>query len=271
MLGIVLVPMDVLADNDIVLSCPKEVMVGNSVECSFSFSNLSKNILGVQVNYEIPDGFSFLSSEVTDDWEILNSSSNGFVIANLKGVDKNEKFATVKFMVSNDVNVGQDYSFLVKNIKLTDGESDIPVSDVSNNIHILSVLDIVESISVNNNVLELKDGVNTYSLDLSSDLNIQAKLKKEGFTFLDGYGPRTVSDLKNGNSTHYLKIAQNGKEVLSFAFQINYSLDNVEDKIENPKTGGLVLGIVVLILLISLSIFLIMNKKNRKGSLKNEK
>lgn len=216
-------PFQVFASTDVDFSCPVEAMAGNQIECSIQLKNLSQKVMGIQVYYEIPQGLSYIGTDIGNDWEDMTSNNNGFIVANLDGVTKESLVAKVHFMVSDKVEVGKDYTIYLKNIELSDGESDIAVSDKNVSIKILSIYDLLDELTLNGTSLELKDGVNNYTFTLedeTDEVELGASLKKEGFIFADGYGSRVIRDLKVGENIEYLKIISGDREIITYTFHI---------------------------------------------------
>lgn len=121
------------------------------------------------------------------------------------------------------------------------------------------------SLKINNESIELKNGVYEYTYKVNNDItkiNLDAEYQSgltEGYLrFADGFGSRTVEDLKVGNNEVLIKVADGYNEELIYKITIN-RLDE-EDKdvapetddkksgtVSNPKTGvtGVSISLVV--------------------------
>ena len=121
------------------------------------------------------------------------------------------------------------------------------------------------SLKINNESIELKNGVYEYTYKVNNDItkiNLDAEYQSgltEGYLrFVDGFGSRTVEDLKVGNNEVLIKVADGYNEELVYKITVN-RLDEegkdvapkTDDKksgtVSNPKTGvtGVSISLVV--------------------------
>ena len=130
------------------------------------------------------------------------------------------------------------------------------------------------NLEVNGNFINLINGVYEYSLKVDNNVtsvDIAAEINEDNYvSFVDNFGPRTVSDLKVGNNTLYVKVADaSGNELV---YTINVDRLNAEGKdvapkeekkdsgsVENPKTG--VYGVSVLLIAGVAGAYIIARKK----------
>lgn len=130
------------------------------------------------------------------------------------------------------------------------------------------------NLEVNGNFINLINGVYEYSLKVDNNVtsvDIVAEINEGNYvSFVDNFGPRTVSNLKVGNNPLYVKVADaSGNELV---YTINVDRLNAEGKdvapkeekkdsgsVENPKTG--VYGVSVLLIVGVAGAYIIARKK----------
>ena len=130
------------------------------------------------------------------------------------------------------------------------------------------------NLEVNGNFINLINGVYEYSLKVDNNVtsvDIVAEINEGNYvSFVDNFGPRTVSNLKVGNNPLYVKVADaSGNELV---YTINVDRLNAEGKdvapkeekkgsgsVENPKTG--VYGVSVLLIAGVAGAYIIARKK----------
>ncbi len=262
----ILCPLQVMADdNDIDFSCSKEALIGSNITCTVNLKT-NQNIKGVEAHYESTDVLSYVSSKSSDSWSTIKNNSLGFIVIETDGVSKNSEVIKSKYVVSNKAEVSKTYAVKLSNITLSDGTNDIPIADKIANIKILSINNILENITVNSKPLEVTDGVTSYTVNVSNDtdkVELTANLKSDNYKFVDGYGSRVITDLKEGDNLVELKIANNEGELIAYTINISKSAKaNIK---ENPNTGGYYILKVVIILLITGFATLGIYKYNKKG------
>ncbi len=241
------------------LNCPTETTVGSTIQCTVELTP-NEPIKGIQINYDWNEAFSVQATELGTDWEKLSASASGISLINVDGVYQKSNLSTVTFFVSDKAVPGQEYELKLKNIVLSDGEKDIPLEDQTTKIKISSVTNIVTGIKVNNNPLEIKDGITNYTINVENQVKsatVEATLNSADYSFQEDFGPRTVNDLKEGNNPVYLKITNNSNDVLIYTININrLSKDESNETTTNPKTGMSSFFIISAILIISLGIMI---------------
>lgn len=267
---LVLYPNYVIADTDIKLDCYDEVMVGNKLECKVNLLNSDQVIKGIQMNYNYDNVFSYIQTNPGSNWSAASINNEGFVVLNLDGINKNDDIVQIEFLVSNDAIVQKEYKFSLSNIYLSDGDKDISIANKSANVKVLSILDILESISIDNNSLFLKDGVTDYNYEVSSDVstvNIKAVLKNEKYDYVKGYEPRKIQNLKTGDNPVEIKIKTGERELITFNINIKRLAANKEvnnNDVDNPDAGTFSIYIVIFVLLISVAMLIFSKQKVKK-------
>lgn len=145
----------------------------------------------------------------------------------------------ISFSIPSQLNVSESYFVKLSNIFLSDGEKDIAIEDKIFNFKILPLDDLVESISIAGQQLEIKDGVDNYTIEVgyeTTSVDLDAILKNDHLTFANGYGPKEISDLKVGDNIVYLKILNDSSEFLNYSINVK-RLEKSSEIVENPKTG----------------------------------
>lgn len=266
----------VFADSDVNFICSSKVMIGGQVDCTLDFQSIDA-IYGIQAKYKYDDVFSYVQSVASDSWNSGSFlSANGFLVLNLAGASTGTVFHT-KFLVSANAEIGKEYSIQLMDIMLSNGSSDVSIENKNTDVKILSVFDFLNNISVGNQSLEIKDGVENYTVVVDNDttvVHLSADLKDDSFSFVDGYGPRNISNLQEGDNVVYLKIKNAGDsaEFITYTFNIqrlgkDNGITNGEEQISNPKTGNLEIIIVSFILIFSFGIGIFIYKKCKVNSL----
>ncbi len=266
----------VFADSDVNFICSSKVMIGGQVDCALDFQSIDA-IYGIQAKYKYDDVFSYVQSVASDSWNSGSFfSANGFSVLNLAGASTGKVFH-IKFLVSANADIGQEYSIQLTDIMLSNGSSDVSIENKNTNVKILSVFDFLNNISVGNQSLEIKDGVENYTVVVDNDttvVHLSADLKDDSFSFVDGYGPRDITNLQEGDNVVYLKIknTEDSTEFITYTFNIQRlgkgnGITNGEEQISNPKTGNLEIIIVSFILIFSFGMGIFIYKKCKVNSL----
>lgn len=256
---------------DLTFSCPKEIIAGNQFECTIDLTNSkNNNIKGLQVLYELEDtnAISYVDSSFNENWDVISANSNGLVVVNTTGITKSTGVATVKFITDSQIETGKSYNLYLKNIKVSDSEQDIDLTDKMCTIKVLTITELIDYISVNGTKLELKDGITNYEINVTEKIaTVTAKLKNNNYEFADDYGPKTLKNLKVGDNLITLKIinADTKTEVINYTININYQ----ETVDENPKTGSIKGYLISLVMFITAGILYYLNKNQFGGQ--NEK
>lgn len=141
----------------------------------------------------------------------------------------------------------------------------------------------LESLKINDKSIELTSGTYNYDLTISNDVtsvSLSAVLFNEkNALFVDGYGSRTVNDLKVGNNAILVKVVDNNGEELTYTINVNrldvdgkdivdgdISSDNSNNgnsTVKNPNTGIKVSVAIGSIVLISVClVYVVVRKKN---------
>lgn len=131
------------------------------------------------------------------------------------------------------------------------------------------------NLKINDEEINLEKGTHEYTYQVNNDIT-SAKIEAsyissltEGYLrFVDGFGPRTVEDLKVGNNEILVKVADGFNEELVYKININRldekGKDVTDDKknniVSNPKTG--VYGISIALIATSVVGYMIVKKKN---------
>lgn len=272
---LMMIPGTVMAATDIGFECFDEVMVGNALECKVSMLNPEKKIKGIQMNYKFDKGFSYVKTISGSEWSIASANNNGFAFLNLDGVGTSSSVAQVNFLVSNDIEVQKEYEMVLSNIMLSDGDKDIVISNKNSKVKVLSIFDVMESISINDTELELKDGVTDYKIDIPfeiNDVSVNAELKDDKYSYIDGYEPKVFQNLKEGVTDLQIKVGSDNRELITFNLKLNHlqkgesTTGNIE--VDNPKTGMFSFMVVfALSVIATLSVFFCKNKM-KKGEQK---
>lgn len=266
----------VFADSDVNFICSSKVMIGGQVDCTLDFQSIDV-IYGIQAKYKYDDVFSYVQSVASDSWNSGSFfSANGFLVLNLAGASTGTVFH-IKFLVSANAEIGKEYSIQLMDIMLSNGSNDVSIENKNTDVKILSVFDFLNNISVGNQSLEIKDGVENYTVVVDNDttvVHLSADLKDDSFSFVDGYGPRDISNLQEGDNVVYLKIknTEDSTEFITYTFNIqrlgkDNGITNVEEQISNPKTGNLEIIIVSFILIFSFGMGIFIYKKCKVNSL----
>ena len=266
----------VFADSDVNFICSSKVMIGGQVDCTLDFQSIDA-IYGIQAKYKYDDVFSYVQSVASDSWNSGSFfSANGFLVLNLAGASTGTVFH-IKFLVSANAEIGKEYSIQLMDIMLSNGSNDVSIENKNTDVKILSVFDFLNNISVGNQSLEIKDGVENYTVVVDNDttvVHLSADLKDDSFSFVDGYGPRDISNLQEGDNVVYLKIknTEDSTEFITYTFNIqrlgkDNGITNVEEQISNPKTGNLEIIIVSFILIFSFGMGIFIYKKCKVNSL----
>ena len=266
----------VFADSDVNFICSSKVMIGGQVDCTLDFQSIDV-IYGIQAKYKYDDVFSYVQSVASDSWNSGSFfSANGFLVLNLAGASTETVFH-IKFLVSANAEIGKEYSIQLMDIMLSNGSNDVSIENKNTDVKILSVFDFLNNISVGNQSLEIKDGVENYTVVVDNDttvVHLSADLKDDSFSFVDGYGPRDISNLQEGDNVVYLKIknTEDSTEFITYTFNIqrlgkDNGITNVEEQISNPKTGNLEIIIVSFILIFSFGMGIFIYKKCKVNSL----
>lgn len=236
---LVFIPDSVFGEvNDINLKCSEFALLGNKISCVVSLKT-DHNIKGIQANFENGEQLIYLNSNVGSDWSQLVANSSGFSLVNTTGISHDSKIMDISFSIPSQLNVSESYFVKLSNIFLSDGERDIAIEDKIFNFKILPLDDLVESISIAGQQLEIKDGVDNYTIEVgyeTTSVDLGAILKNDHLTFANGYGPREISDLKVGDNIVYLKILNDSSEFLNYSINIK-RLEKSSEIVENPKTG----------------------------------
>ena len=262
----------VLADesmnSDILFSCTKLQLKNNQVNCEIQLNPNGKNIKGIEVNYQFEDVFSYVKSQFYQKSEVLEDNSQGFALLFFDGITEKTTIAKISFFISSNAISGKNYGISLKNILLTDGTKDILETDKEDSIRTLSYLEVIGKISAGNDILQLQDGVNNYTIDVDYDVSsieIGAELLNQSYQFLPGYGPRTVEGLQVGTNEVHLKIAQNENVIIDYTINVIRSAPLKEIMQENPKTGN-IFQVVFVAFMFIFSLFLIFYLfKNNQG------
>ena len=151
---IVLLPIHVFAEVDVKFNCVDKVMMGNKLNCEVSLLNSDNTIKGIQMNYDYDKVFSYEKTEAGTDWKSATVNNKGLAFLNIDGIKKDSKIGEISFLVSNDVVVGKEYEFSLSSIMLSDGEKDISIADKKFKVKVLSVKEVLQSLSVNDKDLE---------------------------------------------------------------------------------------------------------------------
>lgn len=257
-------PNFVWASDQVVFSCPKMVMVGNYVDCVGKL-NSDTIIEGIQAKYQYDSAFTYVGSSSFSDWTSLTSNATGFALVNVNGTNT-EQFLQTRFVVAPNATTGDSYKIGLTDILISDGVKDNSVLDQNFSIRILSVSDVIGNISVEDQNLELKDGVTDYTITVDygvSSVSLAASLKDSSFSYVEGFGPRELNNLVVGENKFLLKIKNTDDENELVTYNLNiYRLDQKKDVVlDNPKTGSPVL-VVGFILMVSLGFVVINYKKN---------
>lgn len=266
--------LDGYAETDINFACPRETMVGNKITCDLRLVNESEMIMGVQIEYQSNNIFSYLDTTIIRPWSVINANGFGLIAVNVNDGDDdgsavvmNSDIAQTSFMISKQAEIGKSYELKLKNIQISNGENDIDILEKSYPIKILSVHDIVDTLEINGVSLNLQDGVDSYTVEVDSDIvEISSNLKKDTYYFSDEFGPRTIENVSVGEHQELLKIMLDDQELLTFTLNIRkVDSQDKEENIENPKTGNhYIIGIMIILLGSAVMIFCY-NEKIRKG------
>ena len=252
---------------DVGFTCSEEVMIGGTVSCKISLMNSSFTIKGIQANHKFDESFSYVKTISGSNWNIVSAHSEGLMLTNLDGVTENSDMAQVDFLVSNQASVGKEYEFQLNNILLTDGEKDLDISNKISKVKVLSVLDVLESLNINGETLEVKDGITNYTVYVENNVDrakIEAVLKNDRYLFDEEYGPREITDLKVGENEVKLKILSGDQELITFTVVLNRSAKEevVANVDTNPKTGNFPIFMVIIVMISSIGVLVYFQRKN---------
>lgn len=124
----------------------------------------------------------------------------------------------------------------------------------------------LSKLTINGKDIDLKDNIYSYDFEVDSDIDkvkIDAKLQDEKNKFVDGYGPRTINNLKSNKTKVVLKTkGQDGNDVTYIINIIKKDKDKSEEDInKNIKTGVASICLVAIIALVTLLIGIIAYRK----------
>ena len=133
------------------------------------------------------------------------------------------------------------------------------------------------SLKINDKEIELKTGVYEYTYKVENDVTkvdvdaeYQTGLTDGYLRFTDGFGSRTIEDLKVGNNEILIKVADGYNEELVYKITVNRldeegkdvapETDKKNGTVTNPKTG--VYGISISLILVCIAGYIIAKKKD---------
>lgn len=270
LLFFIVCPKDVFAvcSNEIEYSCSDEVMVSGTVSCRIYLENSCSTLVkGIQANHQFNEAFSYVKTVSGTEWSIASAHSEGLMLTNVDGISKDSAMAQVDFLVSDQVMVGNEYEFQLHNVFLTDGTQDLKIDNKISKVKVLSILDVLESLTVNGKSLEVKDGITNYTVYLENNVDrtmIEAVLKSDKYQFDNEYGPREITGLKVGENEVKLKILSSDRELITITILLNRSANGeiIENISSNPKTGNFPILAFVGVMISSIGIFIYFQRKN---------
>lgn len=250
------------------LKCPPAIIKGSRFLCTVEFKGNSEKIEGIQFNYEFASGISYIETLFQENWQGLAANSSGVAMV-VKDKDTSSSIISqINLISSEQLEEGESFEIKLKNIQVSDGTENISLEDKIAKIDISSITDVITSLKVNDSVLEIRDGVFNYYVDVAETVDkviVEAELKDKTYQFLSNYGPRTINNLQEGENEIQLQIGMDDTEFPLAIYNItvnknskkntNLGFDdkNNNDKInENPKTGNNFVLVVVGFICISM-------------------
>ena len=248
-----LFPNLVWAESSVEFACPKEVVVGKEIACVISLKTNSA-IQGVSTNYDFSSDLSYLKTDIGSNWTKLTENKDGLVVVNANGISKDDVIATV-YYDTTEAEIYTEYEIQLKDISLSDGEKDILLENQVQVVKVKGTSSLLSNLVIGDNLITLQDDVTNYTVEVAYEIEkieIEASLSEDSYQFVEGYGPRVISDLKVGDNVVYLKAARESGEDLVYEIHIQRLSREGEVVTENPKTGVGYLLVVVVILIVSL-------------------
>ena len=131
----------------------------------------------------------------------------------------------------------------------------------------------LSKLTINNKNINLQDDVYSYTFEIDSDIDkikIDALLNDNNNKFVEGYGPRTIDNLKFKETKVELKVKGQDNNIVTYIINIvKKQKNNNSDINSNTKTGIISICLIAIIAIIALLISIIVyRKKNNTNSIK---
>lgn len=260
---LIVFPLNINAEG-IMIDCPNYVLPGNTFECKVLSNEPSYIIKGLKINTE-HNGLSYVSNKSNENWLNVVTNSNGTVLVN-NSEDNTNEITRITYMVPQGESSGKVYNVVLSDIVLSDGNSDYYYNNISASINTISSTNIVTKITIDGEPLEINDGVSNYTYYTigTKSIFIDIKLSNENYSFIEGYGPRTV-ELQSGENNIEIKIKDDKSEIITYNIKIiNNELEKEENSITNVDTGSFINTMIVASLVVLLLILLFVSNDKKK-------
>ena len=206
------------------LNCPPAIIKGSRFLCTVEFKGNSEKIEGIQFNYEFASGISYIETLFQENWQGLAANSSGVAMV-VKDKDTSSSIISqINLISSEQLEEGESFEIKLKNIQVSDGTENISLGDKIAKIDISSITDVITSLKVNDSVLEIRDGVFNYYVDVAETVDkvvVEAELKDKTYQFLSNYGPRTINNLQEGENEIQLQIGMDDTEFPLAIYNMN--------------------------------------------------
>ena len=259
--------------------CPEVILVGGEYQCAVHFKNSSGDkVVGIELNYYLPAGVSYINFETSEIWEKDSASSSAIVLTSKNEVTSDTLLGYLTFKSTSNLSLDKSYDVGVSGKVSTSDKIDsyLEIDKKTFRILVFDVNSIFDYIKIGDHILKLENGTKKYTSIVENEISsvkIDSKLKENvsNLKFKDGFENRVISDLKVGDNLNYLVIESNGFEVLRLELNINRKdesgevVQTDENIKENPKTGQITTIIIFTILIVSIIILNFVEKKGLNG------
>ena len=137
------------------LLCPNIALAGDTIECTIYSEDDNKTYTGVSEEYVLPEGITYNSFSSDHNYYVNLTTEKGFVLGD--ATELPSEIGKVKFTLSEDLVVGQDYTISLSKVNYTDTEYndyDFTSTDYSDTITIVEdVLEFDSSLTVEDDLI----------------------------------------------------------------------------------------------------------------------
>ena len=188
-----LLPFNVKAEENLVLSCPEKASPNQNVECSLTTNNI--RLKGLKLNINLTENITYKETTVASNWKTYYQSYKGLLLTNPNNVDN--LLSTITFNISEDALPGEKATIKIINIEASNENHElINISDITKEISILSDDNTLSSLTISNGKLSPTFNKNTYSYTATTTKDtttITAKTNNNNATLSGDIGEKKLN------------------------------------------------------------------------------
>ena len=175
----------------VTIDCPETAATaGDEITCSIDMEVNTIEAQGINANYKVDEGMSFVSFTPGTGWTDYSfGSDTGFVVVNADTISSISNIGTLKYKMPLDAKSDEVYKIELTNITIGDGDvKTVEIDNVFDEVRMVSYVNTLDEIQLSSGTLdkEFDKSVKEYNAKVDVDKIVIGAIKTNEYSTLGG-------------------------------------------------------------------------------------